>query len=189
MSVLIGPATLCSFVLWGDPLAKTNGSAEPTATVAYLLFLGIVSSLSAIFLNWVFYRFRVDTVIPWYQKQLYRGVLIDGQWKGKRNDGDTEYGFTIRLIQSGHQVSGIFTAENRRDSERNTTKSFRLVGEISNSCVLLRYAPAEPHIYGTGAFLLQVFDGGRVLKGGMLYFRTRSGDIGSVHDLVLLRSI
>ena len=151
--------------------------------------IGVISGLLATFLGWLFYRFSSDTVVPWYQRHLYRGILIDGSWKGERNDGGTLYGFRITLIQNGHEIKGIFAAENKKADGSTTSKTFELEGEIADDCVLLRYKPSDRHTYGSGAFLLQVFDGGRVLKGGMIYFGTRIHQIGSAHDIELNRTI
>jgi hypothetical protein len=175
-------------VSWLDAAAAQSHS-EGSFGVGYSILLGVVSGLLSTLLTWLGYKFSTDTVVPWYQRQLYRGVLIDGTWKGQRQDIDTLYGFSLHLTQNGHHLKGTFTAENRRENESDTSKTFVLDGEITDDCVLLRYTPLDRHTYGSGAFLCQVFDGGRVLKGGMLYFKTRVRQIGSVHDLELQRTI
>lgn len=153
------------------------------------ILLGAVGGLLSTFLGWLFYRFSNDTLVPWYQRRLYRGILVDGAWKGERSDGGTLYGFNIHLKQNGHEIKGTFAAANKREDGTNTTKTFELDGEIADDCVLLRYKPSDHHTYGSGAFLFQVFDAGRALKGGMIYFGTRVRQIGSVHDLHLNRTV
>lgn len=158
--------------------------------LSQLILLGVISGVLATFLSWLFSRFLTDTIVPWYQKRVYRGIIVSGAWSGQRTDGDTTFGFKIDLRQNGHELEGRFTAENKRNGGTvSTTKFFYLRGEITNSCVLLRYFPADPQVYGSGAFLLHVFDGGRVLKGGMLYFQTRTGRIGAVDDIEVQRAL
>jgi hypothetical protein len=152
------------------------------------LIIGLVSGLLSSFVAWLFYRFANDSVIPWYQRRFYRGLIVQGAWQGERNDGGHLYGFHFDLAQSGHEVTGIFNANNTKPDGTKTNKNYLLSGEIANNSVLLNYAPSDQSSYGSGSFLFQVFDAGRTLKGGMLYLRTKSGNIGCVDDLCLSRT-
>jgi hypothetical protein len=91
-------------------------------------------------------------------------------------------------VQSGHKLTGIFSANNIKPDGTKTNKNYKLSGEIANNLVLLNYAPSDQRIYGSGSFLFQVFDAGRSLRGGMLYLRTKSGNIGCVDDLHFSRA-
>ncbi len=155
--------------------------------MSYYILLGVVSGVLSACFVWLFSTFRSEAFLPWYQRLVYRGVLVDGTWKGERRDGDALYGFNIKLEQNGHIVTGTFTAENERPGG-HTTKSFRLNGEITDSCVLLSYSPCDHHTYGSGAFLFQVSHGGDTLRGGMLFFRTTDLTVGGVSDINLKRA-
>ncbi len=194
LDLSVGCLLLFLLVGCGGPGSSTSsspaaGSNLPASyEVSYLIMVGVVSGVLSAVIVWLFSTFRNEAILPWYQRLVYRGVLVDGAWKGERKDNNTVYGFDLHLKQDGHAITGTFTAENQRGEGTHTTKSFRLDGEITDSCVLLRYSPSDQHTYGSGAFLFQVFEAGRVLKGGMLYFQTRSGQIGSVNDLRLERT-
>ena len=151
--------------------------------------VGVVSSLAASLLAWLFFRLIKDSLLPWYQRRVYRGVIVAGCWRGARTDSSAVYGFVLDLEQNGHRLAGRFTAENAKPDGSHTKKAFDLVGEITNNYILLNYTPADQHTYGSGAFLFQIFTAGRVLKGGMLYLRTKSGEVGAVSDITLERVI
>ncbi len=40
---------------------------------------GLVASLLASFLIWIFYRFFNDFLLPKYQEMIYKGVMINGK--------------------------------------------------------------------------------------------------------------
>lgn len=153
------------------------------------LIIGVISTLLGSLLGWLLFRFGSDTILPWYQRRVYRGVIVSGCWRGSRTDGGTVYGFSLDLKQNGHRLEGVFTADNAKPDGSHTKKIFYLVGEITNNYVLLNYAPSDPHTYGSGAFLFQIYTAGRVLRGGMLYLRTKSGEVGAVSDIQLERVI
>lgn len=152
------------------------------------LVIGLVSGLLSSFVAWVFYRLANDSVIPWYQRRFYRGLIVQGAWQGERNDNGDIYGFNFQLTQSGHKLTGMFNANNTRADGTKTNKNYLLSGEIANNTLILTYVPSDQRSYGSGSFLFQVFDAGRTLKGGMLYLRTKSGSIGCVDDLHLSRA-
>lgn len=151
------------------------------------ILVGIISGLVASFLSWIIFRFSSDTIVPWYQTRLYRGILVDGTWIGSRNDAGTDFGFSLQLHQSGHNLDGAFTAKNKKATGEATEKTFKVKGEITNNYLLLCYFPANQYIYGSGSFLLQVYHAGSQLKGGMMYLQTRTGLIGAVNDITLER--
>jgi hypothetical protein len=151
------------------------------------ILVGVISGVVASFLSWVIYRFSTDTIVPWYQTRLYRGILVNGTWIGSRNDNGKVFGFSLQLHQSGHNLDGFFTAKNKKPSGEETEKTFKVKGEITNNYLLLCYSPANPYIYGSGSFLLQVYNAGAQLKGGMMYLQTRTGLVGAVDDITLER--
>jgi len=148
---------------------------------------GIIGGLISSLIVWAFYHFATDTVLPWYQTRVYRGVLLAGLWTGNRADGGHIFGFSLSLTQRGHIISGTFTANDQRSGGEVTETVFHLTGSIRDSVLLLTYAPSTPERYGSGAFLLRVFNGGKQLQGGMVYFQTHSGKIGAVSDIALER--
>ncbi len=152
------------------------------------LVVGLASGLLSPFLIWLFYRFANDTLVPWVQRRVYSGLSVAGNWRGERRDGDRIYGFDLDLLQQGHALSGTFAANNVSSDGTQTNKIYKLRGSVNNNYLLLAYGPSTPRQYGSGAFLFQMHDAGRTLRGGMLFMRTKSGTIMAVDDLELTRA-
>ena len=152
-----------------------------------VIISGIISGVLSSVIVWLFYRFWSDTLLPWYQMRVYRGVSVQGLWIGTRVDGNNMFAFSLNLAQRGHNLLGTFTAKDKLAAGEETETAFDLRGVITNSYVLLNYSPASVHRYGSGAFLFQIFNAGAQLRGGMLYLQTRTGSIGAVTDITLDR--
>ncbi|WP_162710408.1 hypothetical protein [Rhizobium leguminosarum] len=154
-----------------------------TGQIVVGLASGILSSLSI----WMFVRFSNDTLLPWLQRRFYKGLLVNGTWIGERPDRGRTYGFILDIVQDGYNLRGTFVANNTHEDGKKTSKTYAIRGNIYNNYIILTYEPVSSRSYGSGTFVFQLYTAGRVLKGGMLYMRTTSGEIQAVDDLELSR--
>lgn len=175
--------SICTYVI---EVHAPHSSGEPMA-YSQVIVSGIISGVLSSAIVWLFYRFWSDTLLPWYQIRVYRGVSVQDLWIGTRVDGNNTFAFSLKIKQRGHNLAGTFTAKDKLATGEETENIFDLHGVITNSYVLLTYTPASAHRYGSGAFLFHIFNAGEQLRGGMLYLQTRTGLIGAVTDITLDR--
>lgn len=163
--------------------------APSNSTTDYLsLVVGVVSGVFSSIMFEMLKSFVIQVVIPWYQIRVYKGFDVSGHWEGEQIRGDIRYTFTIDIKQSGHNLTGKYTAVDYYQ-ETTKTKHFSLSGSIYNNNILINYESMYRQTFGVGTFLLAVHDGGNELRGAVTFLKTSAGRIGTDGDLILRRKI
>ncbi|HDY7978964.1 hypothetical protein [Vibrio sinaloensis] len=70
------------------------------------IVIGVLSSLLATFFFLILVKINDDLFLPWFRKQVYKGVDISGSWDAIL-DADSLH-MTISLKQTADKVSGTF---------------------------------------------------------------------------------
>lgn len=140
-----------------------------TANSPFIIGLtsGLVASLLASFIIWVFYRLLNDYFIPKYQEAIYNGVKIDGKWKNEIHNPNSKKGAEgfMKLNQSGTKLFGELNLKSIRGGQNPISISYDLKGEIVNDLVFLYGTPKDRHMKSFTAGLFTIVDGGKSLLG------------------------
>lgn len=167
------------------------------------LIIGISSGVLTAGLLYMIGHFYRTSFIPWYEDRQYKGVILDGKWKGervnlrtkRRKDGSIEkteetekLQITIELRQRGYQVTGLFQAKSiDLDTKTEYENFYNLKGHISDNYLILIYSPVSRKRTGLGAFVMEVREGGNQLEGCISFINESDMEIANFSNAILNR--
>lgn len=142
------------------------------------IIIGIVTGIFTSLLIWVSIQVFKNILIPWYQKTIYRGIDISGEWIGKHEFlGNVVVEQNLEINQNGHIISGTLISRNKVPSKEEDTTSFGITGEIFDNYVDIEYKINDKKYIGRGSLLLRVKEGGSKLVGGLVAIDRFTTDI------------
>ena len=145
-----------------------------TLNIVIGIFTGIITSL----MIWISIEVFKKILIPWYQKSIFRGINISGEWTAKHTFlGNVVTEQNLELKQNGHKIKGTLISRNKIPSKGEDTTSFSIVGEIFDNYVDLEYKINDNKYIGRGSLLLRVKEGGAKLEGGLVAIDRFTTDI------------
>lgn len=157
--------------------------------VSESIILGVVSGIATSLVIWVIVSVFKNTVIPWYQSVVYRGVDISGEWVGFWELGDFTNGLgrdkknsakdpdlQICLNQSGHIIKGALSVLKHPSGERDT-KSFLIEGVFKDGNLILTYQSKDRTRLGTGSSVMKLLRDGKLFKGKWLFINSVDGSV------------
>ena len=135
--------------------------------------IGLVSGFvaTALWVGWT--RILRGLLIPWYISQRYQGVLIQGDWFGKYTDSDESHLCTVRIEQTGTQITGEITELEGPDKG----KRYAIKGEMRDLILTLFYAESNFSRIDRGVIALSLRENGCILEGHTVFYSD------SVHGL------
>ncbi|MFA5169714.1 MAG: hypothetical protein WC386_01770 [Candidatus Paceibacterota bacterium] len=168
-------------------------TAGDTSSILIAIITGVISGvITAVIIQFII-RFFNNTVIPWYQTIIYKGVNISGTWEGFQAEmigsdyvPEQESESTINLEQKGNRISGelLLTKQPNGDKCR---KSFKLDGFFIDNILTLRNEVKENRTMGVGNILLKLGDSGNKLKGKHTFLSAYDWSTISTRDQVWIR--
>lgn len=177
------------FAIVAPDSSSTAHPAMPVSgeTFASAIFIGVLGGIASWMLIQAASALFWNTVLPFYQRKVYRGVDLNGTWVGEQDrPGRGNFKFELALSQTGHRLSGTLRTTDKYPDGRIFTDSLVAEGMISDGSVLLTYHGTAGRI-GLGAVLLQVRDAGDTLMGAVMFLKAVSSEVGADEDLVLTR--
>jgi hypothetical protein len=138
------------------------------------LFLGIIAGILTSGLIFVSGLMVKQILVPWYQRVIYRGIDLSGNWEQVFQRTGATYRFDIRLRQSGHRLVGTLT-KSKSGTKDDYVHVFNCSGWISDGFVILNLESADKSSLSLGTTLLKVYETGERLK-GLLAHRGRQTD-------------
>ncbi len=163
---------------------------ENTLTLFYTIIIGIISGILTTILIRAFLIFFKETVLPWYQIQVYRGVNISGKWQGTQEREERgSFKFILKLNQKAHNLTGTFSSIDEYPDKSTGYHQFSVEGTISDGWVLLAYKENDKSSFGLGSLLLQVRNGGKELNGAIMFLKTKTATIGTDNVLTLKKTV
>ena len=155
------------------------------------LLLGIVSGLITTFLLWLINNYWVKTFTPWYEKRVYRGVIIQGTWHlvdetddDKDADPWGQYEI-INLKQIAHRLKGSATLVPKKGTDVGTI-GLDVLGDISDRFVSLTLKSPTQSRLSYSVSLLEIVGDGNVLRGSTVIYDVSNEKI-SAHEVEYTR--
>ncbi len=160
-------------------------------TFSYAILTGLMSGLLTSGLTFIFYKFYLGVLRPWYIDIQYRGIRLDGAWEGGKKDANSEIKCVFNLKQSGFDIEGVFTAEttyfNRTDGITNYSNQYKVKGHTKNNIVILSYEAVSQQRTGAGVFVFKITHGGKELEGQCIHSEDTS-DVFHMNRFTLKKS-
>ncbi|HYC34131.1 MAG TPA: hypothetical protein VEC13_00180 [Candidatus Paceibacterota bacterium] len=145
------------------------------------IFIGIISGIITSIILGVVSKFFKRVILPWFQKFVYSGVNVSGNWiysieesisaTEKRN-----IEISLDLTQNAHEISGHFRSKNNYTDKQEYINYYNLKGLVKDNFLLFSYSAQRSDRTGIGSFLLRVAKGGTQLIGSAVYVADASPD-------------
>lgn len=146
------------------------------------IFFGVASGVITSFvLFWLTITFT-RIVLPWYQRVIYQGVDVSGEWTGKIVGAEGVYwSISMTVKQSAHSIRGTYTAIKYISGKENRVTNMSISGEVWEGFVSLKCRTISNKNLSFGSMLLKVNDS--ELKGVQVFrnFATTSNEILNMH--------
>lgn len=121
------------------------------------IFLGVVSGVLTSFLMYWLGQTFIKIILPWYQRAIYKGVDISGEWSGKiQRCNNIYWSATINLIQNAHSLTGTYTSIKYIDGVENRVSHMKVSGEVWEGFVSLKCRTVSNKHLSFGSMLLKV---------------------------------
>jgi hypothetical protein len=144
---------------------------------------GIVASLITALLIYLFVCVWRGTIVPAYQRLIYHGVNVSGEWHldCDRQPDDTEYSQDeiLSLRQTAHKIFGTATIR-PRPGVPGEVRHFSVEGIISDRILHLTMLHKDAARIGRILYLAQVNKDGRELEGQCAYFDVEDDKIAVI---------
>ncbi|WP_213864582.1 hypothetical protein [Vibrio crassostreae] len=126
---------------------------EEFQTILFGVLSGVITALLIFCASLTIKRI----IIPWYQRLVYRGVDISGEWNGRLQHLENVYfEVSLELQQSAHNINGTYTSIKYRDGEYVDTSTMKVSGEVWEGFLTLQCRTVSNKRLSFGAILLKV---------------------------------
>ena len=140
------------------------------------IFIGVISAL----LTNALIKFFNDTIQPWYQGVVYRGIDINGFWEGYYTDPEIQNVVggkiceEIFIEQKGHKVNGRMTIKLHPNGTKDN-KELLFKGVFKDNILNFSYESANKTRFGSGSSVLKLIDDGRTFDGKAVVVSSLNG--------------
>lgn len=121
--------------------------------------LGIMSSLVATFVFLGLRQIFLVIVVPWFRRQIYRGVRIDGIWETEMLDNIK---YTFQMKQDADSITGKFTHSQSIDNNINSL-SYTINGFCRDAFFVGMAEPSAQDAIDRQVFLFKIIHRGQNL--------------------------
>jgi len=142
----------------------------------FAILTGILSGLLTTIIYVFFYQIYEKITKPALINFLYKGVRLDGVWKGGRKSEVAEVKTLFNLKQSGFEIEGVLTAETIYidSAQKDYSNQYKIKGQIKNNVAILNYEAISPQRTGVGVFVFQITQGGQEMSGQSIHSESTS---------------
>lgn len=151
------------------------------------IFLSVFSGVvTAALLYWFTLTIR-KIVIPAYQRLIYKGIDVSGDWAGEWQHSELiVFNFSLTLKQNAHELTGSFSVLKLKDGKQEKITNMTVQGEIWEGFVSLKCRTISNRELSFGSALLKV---NPAELNGKYIFRNlvKTGDEIGAFNLVLSR--
>ena len=136
----------------------------PQPVIGFLI--GIVSGLVATAL-WVFAtQVHAKMLLPWYRRQRYEGIVIEGEWAGKYCNYAHPHECSIVLRQTAVDIIGTITELAGADKG----KIYSVEGKFKDLILTLSYTETNQSRIDRGTISLLLKENGTLLVGHTIIY-------------------
>lgn len=113
---------------------------------------GVISAILIAFFNNIY----KSLILPWFQKEVYQGVLLEGKWCGSMKIGSVEWAMTLTIKQRGNKVAGSLTAKSSDPNAKKKETDMFFDGSIYDGYLIISCTSKDPHDISFGAMILKI---------------------------------
>lgn len=126
---------------------------EELRTIALGVFAGVVTSALLYIFGLIFSRI----LVPWYQKVIYKGVDVSGEWTGTIDHSQrVHWSVKLDLEQNAHDLKGTYTSVRYVNDEERNLSTMNVTGEVWEGFVALKCRTISNRNLSFGSMLLKV---------------------------------
>jgi hypothetical protein len=142
------------------------------------IVLGIISGILTSAFIFLLSKIFVNIVMPWYQRIIYKGVDLNGEWLGEMIDtAELSFPFRINLIQNAHDLSGNAHIDKSKAKDSDHGTHYKMNGYVWEGYVTLNFQSDDRTRLSFATSLLQVKKGGLKLEGYFVFRDMRHDEI------------
>ena len=142
------------------------------------IILGIVSGILTSLLIYIIIIIFNKIIIPWYQKMIYIGIDISGEWVNTHTTpSGTVTNEILYIKQKASKIECVCTKHKKRKNGKEEFSTLKFSGEIEDSIIALIGKNIRKDILGKNTLLLKVVNGGKRLEGYASWFSVTKSDI------------
>lgn len=121
------------------------------------IFLSVFSGVVTAALLYWFTLTITRIVIPAYQRVIYKGIDVSGDWTGEYQHSDPlVFNFSMTLKQNAHELTGTFNVLKLISGKQEKITSMTLQGEIWERFISLKCRTISNRELSFGSALLKV---------------------------------
>ncbi|MGB0766756.1 MAG: hypothetical protein ACPGYV_03495 [Phycisphaeraceae bacterium] len=147
------------------------------------IITGIIAGLTTGLLIYLFAYVWRGNIVPAYQRLIYHGVNISGEWHldCEKSPDNTEYSQDeiLLLRQTAHEIVGTATIRPRPGAD-GEVRHFDIQGILSDRILHLSMIHKDTARIGRIVYLAQVNKDGCELEGHCAYFDVETDEIATV---------
>lgn len=145
------------------------------------IFVGVISGIFTSFILWLFFHLFKTKFEPWFKKQVYTGLKVEGDWSAiiyadENNDVVDEQEsakstctYILNITkQVANKIEGYFSQDFKSQSNHRHGQ-YRAEGIIQDGTLIITLLPNNSAKSTFGTLLLVVEEGGNTLRGVHTY--------------------
>jgi hypothetical protein len=124
-----------------------------------IIFLSVFSGIVTATLLYLLSLIIKNIIIPWYQRIIYKGIDVSGNWKGDYHLSDaTCFTSNLTIKQNAHNLSGNYSVTRIVNGNQEKVTNMRISGEVWEGFVSLKCRTISSKNLSFGSMLLKVND-------------------------------
>lgn len=146
-------------------------------TILISVFSGVLTALF-VYITSLFVK---EVLIPRYQKEIYKGIDVSGDWEGSHDVGDVGFTIKLTLSQNAHNLKGSVTfIKYSQDNNIKKLTNMFVEGEVWEGFVSLKCRTVSNKNLSFGSMLCKVGDHS---LSGKYIFRNLASDSSRIKDV------
>jgi hypothetical protein len=152
---------------------------EEFKSILLSVFAGVITTISLYAAS----LFLKNVISPWYQRLIYKGVDVSGQWEGNHDyNEDLSFTATLNLEQNAHDISGTLTIIKLRNGEQERITNMNVSGEVWEGFISLKCRTISRKHLSFGSILCKIIDS---TLDGEYIFRNLAGNGSEISTVSL----
>lgn len=120
------------------------------------IIIGVLTGVVSAILIALFNNIYHSIILPWFQSKVYRGVLLQGKWKGHMEINPVKWDMSLVIEQKGNKVRGTLVAKSDDPKAKKKETDMYFNGEIYEGYLIINCTAKDPHDISFGAMILKI---------------------------------
>lgn len=124
--------------------------------IAISVSIGVLTGVISSVLVALFNNIYNSIILPWFQRKVYRGVLLEGLWRGYMQIDTIKWDMVLTIRQKGNKVSGDLRAKSEDPKAKKKETDMNFEGNIYDGYLIINCTSKDPHDISFGAMILKI---------------------------------